>query len=477
MNQVQKILMTSLVIIVIAGLFITFTRTYGVSETALFYIGLPAILAIGLIMTKRGSSPMLRTMKGITLGILLSGPILQEGFICMIMAAPIFYAVGALVAWAIGKQDAKKRNQLKTFAPFVILLLMSLEGTHPNLSFPRENVVTVSKLVNLSVEQLVSNLNQPVNYGKDAALFLKLFPFPEVTRHDGAEVGDRQSLHFIYRRHFVSDRNVHEGDIVFEITERDDTHIKSSIISDSSYLSTYMVWKTSEVQWQPINKHQTQVTWIISYDRKLDPAWYFGPLEKFVTELAAETLIDSVVASATVIPAKAATQSSNVIPAGVGLQSSNVIPAGAGILSGNVIPSGAGIPSSNVIPAGAGIQSGNVIPAGTGIPSSNVIPAEAGIQSGNVIPVGTGIPSSNVIPAEAGIQSGNVIPAEAGIQSGNVIPAEAGIQSGNVIPVGAGIQSSNVIPVGAGIQSGNVIPAGDGIQSSNVIPAEAGIQG
>ncbi len=310
MTQVQKILMTTLVIVVVAGIFITLTRSYGQTETALFYIGLPAILAIGLILSKRSEKPMPRTMKGITLGILLSGPLLQEGFICMLMAAPIFYAVGALVAWAIGKQDAKQKNQLKTFTPFVVLMLMSLEGTHPNLTFPRETIITVSKVVNLSTEQLANNLNQPVKYGKDASLFLKLFPFPEITQHSGTQVGDQQTMHFVYRRHFVSDRNVHEGDIVFEVTERDETHIKSKVVSDTSYLSTYMVWQTSEVSWLAINNQSSRVTWKIKYQRKLDPAWYFGPLQQFVTEMAAETLIDSVVASSTGIPAVTA------IPAG-----------------------------------------------------------------------------------------------------------------------------------------------------------------
>jgi hypothetical protein len=38
----------------------------------------------------------------------------------------------------------------------------------------------------------------------------------------------------------------------------------------------------------------TSVTWTIRYRRDLDPAWYFGPMERFIVKRAADYLIDSV---------------------------------------------------------------------------------------------------------------------------------------------------------------------------------------
>jgi len=36
------------------------------------------------------------------------------------------------------------------------------------------------------------------------------------------------------------------------------------------------------------------VTWTLDYERGLDPAWYFGPWERYATRLAAGYLIDAV---------------------------------------------------------------------------------------------------------------------------------------------------------------------------------------
>ena len=38
----------------------------------------------------------------------------------------------------------------------------------------------------------------------------------------------------------------------------------------------------------------TKVTWTLHYRRSLDPAWYFGPWERYAARLAAGYLIDSV---------------------------------------------------------------------------------------------------------------------------------------------------------------------------------------
>jgi hypothetical protein len=38
----------------------------------------------------------------------------------------------------------------------------------------------------------------------------------------------------------------------------------------------------------------TRVTWTLRYRRGLDPAWYFGPWERYAVRLAAAYLIESV---------------------------------------------------------------------------------------------------------------------------------------------------------------------------------------
>lgn len=291
MKTIQKWLLTVLLIVVVAGLIITFQRYHHLEPTALFYIGLPAILSFVLIKSNKGRSPMATSMKGITLALLLSAPLLQEGFICIVMAAPIFYVVGAVVVWIYVSWKKRADRKLHSYAPLLLLVVAAMEGSHDKLSFSRDNRVTVEKIVVASEQQVAASLQQPVRYGRNAPLFLKMFPFPEVIEHGGTQIGDKQTLQFVYNKHFVT--NVHRGDIVFEVYERSDRHIATRVISDTSYLHTYMDWQTSVVRWQPVDEQHTKVSWEIRYQRKLDPAWYFAPLEAWVTKMAAATLIDS----------------------------------------------------------------------------------------------------------------------------------------------------------------------------------------
>ena len=294
MNRTQKLLFTILVIVVVGGLLISLQRYHGLQATALFYIGLPAILSFVLIMTDKGRTPMTSTMKGITLALLLSAPLLQEGFLCILFAAPIFYSVGAIAAWIYVRIQNRNKNKLHSFAPLLLLAVVSLEGTHETLTFPRDNLVLVEKVVELNTQQVNELLGQPIKYGESAPMFLKIFPFPQVVVHEGTAVGDKQVLHFDYYKHFVT--NVDRGDITFEVVSRGNDHIATRVLKDTSYLHTYMQWQTSTVRWKALDEQHTRIEWEISYQRKLDPAWYFGPLESWVTKMAAMTLLESAVA-------------------------------------------------------------------------------------------------------------------------------------------------------------------------------------
>jgi hypothetical protein len=52
-------------------------------------------------------------------------------------------------------------------------------------------------------------------------------------------------------------------------------------------------WQRSEVTWAEVAPGRTRVTWTLRYRRLLDPAWYFGPLEKAANQQGAGYLIDN----------------------------------------------------------------------------------------------------------------------------------------------------------------------------------------
>ena len=177
----QRILIIVIVLSALTGIGIGLMRRTGIDGSALLYIGIPTFIAITFAHTSSSKSVMGSTLKAITFVILISGPILQEGFICMIMAAPILYIIGALAAWPFDHYRKKKNNaaKLNTFVIPSLLVLMSMEGVIHETSFNRHNTVEHTQVINSSIDEVKRKLGSSRELKKSESLFIKLFPKPE----------------------------------------------------------------------------------------------------------------------------------------------------------------------------------------------------------------------------------------------------------------------------------------------------------
>ncbi len=63
-------------------------------QTSLLFVGIPVLLAVIISFTPKAKTTAGGIIKAISLALLLSAPLLGEGFICILMAAPIFIAAG-----------------------------------------------------------------------------------------------------------------------------------------------------------------------------------------------------------------------------------------------------------------------------------------------------------------------------------------------------------------------------------------------
>jgi hypothetical protein len=84
------------------------------------------------------------------------------------------------------------------------------------------------------------------------------------------------------------------GDLVLDLEEARLGLLRWRAVSDSSHMTHFLMWREAIVQWEPLDAHTTRVTWTLRYRRGLDPAWYFGPMERYAVRLAAGYLIDSI---------------------------------------------------------------------------------------------------------------------------------------------------------------------------------------
>ncbi|MFT7562077.1 MAG: hypothetical protein ACI93R_004011 [Flavobacteriales bacterium] len=265
----------------------------GIANSAALYVGLPFLFALGLSLTPKTKSTMGATLKGLTIALLLSAPLFMEGFICILMASPILYSVAALYAWVVGRAKRAKdlNSKVQLSALTLLLAFASLEGTNENLTFDRSNQVEYSSTIDADIAFVRKQLAEPSIPSQSRPAFLKVFPLPVDMSGQGIDVGDERHLDFVYKKWFFS--NVHKGSTIFRVAESRNDYIRFDIPHDDSYISHYLTWTASEVFLEPTVEGKTNITWRLGYERKLDPIWYFGPMQNYAAWLTAKVLVEN----------------------------------------------------------------------------------------------------------------------------------------------------------------------------------------
>ncbi|MGA2887927.1 MAG: hypothetical protein ABSE51_07735 [Terracidiphilus sp.] len=77
------------------------------------------------------------------------------------------------------------------------------------------------------------------------------------------------------------------------VAENRPGYVRFETVSDTSKLTQWIAWTSSEVQWKQIDAAHSLVNWRVHFERQLDPAWYFGPLERVAVHEAAKYLIEA----------------------------------------------------------------------------------------------------------------------------------------------------------------------------------------
>jgi hypothetical protein len=254
-------------------------------QTSLLFIGIPGLLAIVLATTPKAKTAKGAILRGTTLALLLSGPVLGEGFICIMMAAPLFLLIALVVGLLADRRDSRKPTTL--FCLAVVLVPMSIEGTSGRLSFDRSETVRVSRVVRGAPSQVAEALAQVLRTDAPLPAYLRAgFPRPTAAAGSGLAIGAGRSIHF-------AGGEGHPGDLTLRVEESRDGHVRFTVVSDTSKIAHWLEWKSSDVDWSAVDADHTRVTWTIRFDRRLDPAWYFRPWERYAVHLAADYLIQA----------------------------------------------------------------------------------------------------------------------------------------------------------------------------------------
>lgn len=289
-TMAQRTLVACIAALAIASLAYRLLVFGKLEHTSLVFIGIPAILALALtgIQPTTSAGTVNKTM---AIALCLSGVAFGEGFVCILMASPLFFLVGTIVGKVQGRRgtDAHIDNLPSSwkYLGIVALLPLSLEGVIPGFALDREEIVTVSRVIPAEAGVVEASLAAPMQFEQGLPLFFRLgFPTPGSTAGQGLEVGDRRTVEFVHGGH-------HPGTLVLEITKSEPGLIHFAAVSDDSYITHWLAWRSAEVRWEEVAPGQTRVTWTLRYARRLDPAFYFKPLERYGVSLAAGYLIET----------------------------------------------------------------------------------------------------------------------------------------------------------------------------------------
>jgi hypothetical protein len=266
-------------------------------QTSALFIGIPGMLAIVVVLIVSPGSSVGVAMKATTVALLVSMIFLHEGALCVLMAAPLFYGIAGLVGHAA---DTSRRarttgTQYLSGAVLLALPLMSLEGVTERTTLNRHESVTESRIVDAPSDAVGRALFASPRFDRERPPYLRSgFPSAIATRIDRDANGTRWVIRMRGGEMLITGMEPRAGDLVLALEEARPGMLRWRAVSDSSHMTHFLDWRESIVRWETIDEHTTRVTWTVTYDRRLDPSWYFGPMERYAMRLAAGYLIESV---------------------------------------------------------------------------------------------------------------------------------------------------------------------------------------
>lgn len=239
-----------------------------------------------------------RHMFSAVIVMLATSALLFEGFLCVLMFMPI-YIFFAIIGFAFAPKEWPTQNTSDVFRVSVVPILItviSLEGVNASLSLEREYSITRTKIVELTPDKIHDNLTRPIHLDAERSAFLSLFPLPTHVEAGTLNTGNIHKAHFEYKRWGLDGVNVKTGETWLKMTSVEPLHIRTQVVKDTSYFSHYLTIHGTDIRLNPIDTTTTKVSLTIHYRRELDPAWYFGPMQKAAIRESGDYLIQHVIA-------------------------------------------------------------------------------------------------------------------------------------------------------------------------------------
>lgn len=268
------------------GVIFVVTVRSGRADSALLFVVLPVLLAAALALAP-GRTTHGRVFRLTTIGLLLAAVALHEGAICVLLAAPLVYAIAHGTA-ALIRLARRGRSAALAVLPLPLLLLGGVEGVDQNWRIRPDQAVEVTRVVALDPTQVHDRLTagpRPVGL-RQLPLRLLGAPTPEHVTGDGLTPGDRWTFGYHGSSHGAG------GHILAEVRTAGTDRVTFDMVADTTITARWLEWGDTSVRWHAVGDGRTEVTVALSYRRRLDPSWYFGPVQDRLMHSGGEHLLD-----------------------------------------------------------------------------------------------------------------------------------------------------------------------------------------
>ncbi|MEV4768368.1 hypothetical protein [Micromonospora humida] len=257
----------------------------GRADSALLFVLLPTALAATLALLP-GRTAHGRVFVITTIALLLAAVALHEGAICVILAAPLVYAVSHGTTALIRALRDASRPYAVIAVP--LLLLPGLEGSGPAPRIAPDQSVEVVRVVALPADQVAARLAagpRPVPV-RSVPLRLLGVPTPGQVSGDGLDPGDRWVFGYHGSAHGPG------GHLLAEVETVGVQRVGFRFVEDSSITARWFRWRHATLSWRAVDERHTEVRIRVDYTRGLDPSWYFGPIQQVLLGAGTGHLLD-----------------------------------------------------------------------------------------------------------------------------------------------------------------------------------------
>lgn len=252
-------------------------------DTALFFVGVPTLLAlvVGLVPSRDSAGQL---FQAVTVALLLVSAFLHEGALCVLIVSPLVYGIAFGVHGLV--RAAERRRTRWSLAG--VLIVLALEGAVPGFRISPVHDVRTDRVVAETCTDFAEALERgpAIDAHADRGWLLRLAQYPTPTAADGTGLAVGDTWHLAMPTGGI--------DTVVRSAEVTDAggHLAFDVTADEARTTRWVTLKAGTLTWEQRAEGCVAEMEVV-FERDLDPAFWFGPVSELFMGAGAAAFLAS----------------------------------------------------------------------------------------------------------------------------------------------------------------------------------------